>query len=58
LLPDGIDDFAGDLTEQEKKTRFGHAGVPKPDLFEAKPENRLEIKAQLDIVGKTTAPSS
>jgi len=36
LLPDGIDDFAGDLTEQEKKLVLATQGVPKPDLFEAK----------------------
>src|SRR5579864_8780171 len=37
LLPDGIDDFAGDLSEQEKKLVLATQGVPKPDLFEAKP---------------------
>ena len=36
LLPDGIDDFAGDLTAQEKKLVLATQGVPKPDLFEAK----------------------
>ena len=36
LLPDGIDDFAGDLAEQEKKLVLATQGVPKPDLFEAK----------------------
>ena len=36
LLPDGIDDFAGDLPEQEKKLVLATQGVPKPDLFEAK----------------------
>ena len=36
LLPDGIDDFAGDLPEQEKKLVWATQGVPKPDLFEAK----------------------
>jgi pimeloyl-ACP methyl ester carboxylesterase len=36
LLPDGIDDFAGDLSEQEKKLVLATQGVPKPDLFEAK----------------------
>jgi len=36
LLPDGIDDFAGDLYDQEKKLVLATQGVPKPDLFEAK----------------------
>jgi len=36
LLPDGIDDFAGDLPEQEKKLVWATQGVPKPDLFDAK----------------------
>ena len=36
LLPDGIDDFAGDLSEPEKKLVLATQGVPKPDLFEAK----------------------
>ena len=36
LLPDGIDDFAGDLPEHEKKLVLATQGVPKADLFEAK----------------------
>src|SRR6058998_2263294 len=36
LRPDGIDSFAGDLSEQEKKLVWATQGVPKPDLFEAK----------------------
>ena len=36
LLPDGIDDFAGDLSEPEKKLVLATQGAPKPDLFEAK----------------------
>ena len=36
LLPDGIDDFAGDLSEQEKKLVWATQGVPVPDLFNAK----------------------
>ena len=36
LLPEGIDDFAGDLSEQEKKLVLATQGAPKPDLFEAK----------------------
>ena len=35
LLSDGIDDFAGDLPENEKKLVLATQGVPKPDLFEA-----------------------
>ena len=36
LLSDGIDDFACDLPEREKKLVLATQGVPKPDLFEAK----------------------
>jgi len=36
LLPSGIDEFAGDLPEHEKKLVLATQGVPKPDLFEAK----------------------
>src|SRR5690349_20003071 len=36
LIPDGIDDFAGDLPETEKKLVLATQGVPKPDLIEAK----------------------
>ena len=36
LRPEGIDCFAGDLSEQEKKLVLATQGVPKPDLFEAK----------------------
>jgi pimeloyl-ACP methyl ester carboxylesterase len=36
LLQDGIDDFAGDLSEQEKKLVWATQGVPAPDLFNAK----------------------
>lgn len=36
LLPDGIDDFAGDLPDHEKKLVLATQGVPRPDLFEAK----------------------
>ena len=32
LLWDGIDDFAGDLPEEEKKLVWATQGVPKPDL--------------------------
>jgi pimeloyl-ACP methyl ester carboxylesterase len=38
LLPEGIDSFAGDLSEQEKKLVWATQSVPAPDLFEAKVE--------------------
>src|SRR5258708_25860246 len=38
LLANGIDDFAGDLPEHEKKLVLATQGVPKPDLFHAKVE--------------------
>ena len=53
LLPDGIDDFAGDLTEQEKKLVLATQGVPKPDLFEAKVGGTAwKSKPSWYIVGK------
>src|SRR5215469_10520987 len=36
LLPEGIDSFAGDLSEQEKKLVWATQCVPARDLFEAK----------------------
>src|SRR6266481_4740353 len=36
LLPEGIDSFAGDLPENEKKLVLATQGAPKPDLFEAR----------------------
>jgi pimeloyl-ACP methyl ester carboxylesterase len=36
LLAEGIDAFAGDLSEQEKKLVWATQCVPAPDLFEAK----------------------
>src|SRR6266853_1084732 len=36
LRPDGIDYFAGDLSEQEKKLVWATQCVPAPDLFNAK----------------------
>jgi pimeloyl-ACP methyl ester carboxylesterase len=36
LLREGIDSFAGDLSEQEKKLVWATQCVPAPDLFEAK----------------------
>ena len=36
LLPEGIDCFAGDLLENEKKLVLATQAAPKPDLFEAK----------------------
>ena len=53
LLPEGIDDFAGDLTEQEKKLILATQGVPKPDLFEAKAGGTAwKSKPSWYIVGK------
>ena len=53
LLPDGIDDFAGDLPEQEKKLVLATQGVPKPDLFEAKAGGTAwKTKPSWYIVGK------
>ena len=53
LLPEGIDDFCGDLTEQEKKLVFATQGVPKPDLFEAKAGGTAwKSKPTWYIVGK------
>jgi pimeloyl-ACP methyl ester carboxylesterase len=36
LLPEGIDSFAGDLSEQDKKLVWATQCVPSPDLFNAK----------------------
>ena len=36
LRPEGIDCFAGDLSEHEKKLVWATQGVPKPELFDAK----------------------
>src|SRR2546430_15217767 len=36
LLPEGIDCFAGDLSEQEKELVWATQCVPAPDLFNAK----------------------
>ena len=53
MLPDGIDDFAGDLPEQEKKLVFATQGVPKPDLFDAKVGGTAwKSKPSWYIVGK------
>src|SRR6201998_259946 len=38
LLPEGIDSFAGDLSEQEKKLVWATQCVPAPNLFDAKVE--------------------
>src|SRR5882672_797485 len=53
LLPDGIDDFAGDLPEHEKRLVWATQGVPKPDLFEAKVGGTAwKSKPSWYIVGK------
>ena len=53
LLADGIDDFAGDLPDQEKKLIWATQGVPKPDLFDAKAGGTAwKSKPSWYIVGK------
>jgi pimeloyl-ACP methyl ester carboxylesterase len=53
LLPDGIDDFAGDLPEHEKNLVLATQGVPKPDLFEQKAGGTAwKSKPSWYIVGK------
>jgi pimeloyl-ACP methyl ester carboxylesterase len=53
LLPDGIDDFAGDLSAQEKKLVVATQGVPRPDLFDAKAGGTAwKSKPSWYIVGK------
>ncbi len=53
LLPEGIDDFAGDLPENEKKLVLATQGVPKPDLFDAKAGGTAwKSKPSWYIVGK------
>jgi len=53
LLPEGIDDFAGDLSDQEKKLILATQGVPKPDLFDAKVGGTAwKSKPSWYIVGK------
>jgi pimeloyl-ACP methyl ester carboxylesterase len=53
LLPEGIDDFAGDLSEQEKKLVLATQGVPKAELFEAKVGGTAwKSKPSWYIVGK------
>ena len=53
LLTDGIDDFAGDLPDHEKKLVLATQGVPKPDLFDAKAGGTAwKSKPSWYIVGK------
>ena len=53
LLPEGIDDFAGDLPDQEKKLVLATQGVPRPDLFSAKAGGTAwKTKPSWYIVGK------
>ena len=53
MAEDGIDDFAGDLSEQEKKLVLATQGVPKPGLFEAKVGGTAwKSKPSWYIVGK------
>src|ERR1700746_1645325 len=52
-LPEGIDCFAGDLPENEKKLVLATQGAPKPDLFEAKVGGTAwKSKPSWYIVGK------
>jgi pimeloyl-ACP methyl ester carboxylesterase len=49
----GIDDFCGDLTDAEKKMVYATQGVPKPDLFDAKPGGAAwKTKPSWYIIGK------
>jgi pimeloyl-ACP methyl ester carboxylesterase len=53
LLPEGIDDFAGDFPEHEKKLVLATQGVPKPELFETKAGGTAwKSKPSWYIVGK------
>ena len=53
LLPEGIDSFAGDLPENEKKLVLATQGAPKPDLFEARVGGTAwKSKPSWYIVGK------
>jgi pimeloyl-ACP methyl ester carboxylesterase len=53
LLPDGIDDFCGDLPDHEKKLVYAAQGVPKPDLFDAKAGGTAwKSKPSWYIIGK------
>jgi len=53
LLWDGIDDFAGDLTDREKKLVWATQGVPKPNLFNGKAgATAWKSKPSWYIVGK------
>jgi pimeloyl-ACP methyl ester carboxylesterase len=53
LLPEGVDDFCGDLSEQEKRLVYATQGVPKPDLFDAKAGGTAwKTKPSWYIVGK------
>jgi pimeloyl-ACP methyl ester carboxylesterase len=53
LLPEGIDHFAGDLSEQEKKLVWATQCVPAPDLFDAKVGGTAwKSKPSWYIVGK------
>ena len=53
LLPEGVDDFCGDLPDHEKKLVYATQGVPKPDLFEAKAGGTAwKSKPSWYIIGK------
>ena len=53
LLQEGMDSFAGDLSEQDKKLVWATQGVPQPDLFDAKVGGTAwKSKPSWYIVGK------
>ncbi len=59
LLPEGIDCFAGDLSEQEKKLVWATQCVPAPDLFNAKVGGTAWNRSQAGTsLPRTTAPST
>ncbi len=53
LRPDGIECFAGDLSEQEQKVVWATQGVPATDLFDQKVKGTAwKSKPSWYIVGK------
>src|SRR5580698_6471759 len=57
LRQEGIDTFAGDLSDQEKKLVWATQCVPVADLFNAKVEERLGNRSQVGTSSpRTTVP--
>ena len=53
LLPEGMDSFAGDLSDQEKQLVWATQTVPAPDLFDAKvAATAWKSKPSWYIIGK------